>query len=319
MSFTPPRLLQNGHLNTILGNNGPRKLLVWSKTRHWHRSARDVLLYCRDGVRLHGEYTEGNDPARGLVILVHGWEGSSTSTHVLSTAHHLLQQGYSIFRLHLRDHGPSIHLNPEPFLAVRIAEILDAIEQVQQRFPHQRYHLVGFSLGGNIAVRAAANIDKVDARLDQVVAVCPPIDPHAAALRIRGDKLFHRYFVSAWRDSFIQKAAHFPALQQHVGIFETTDIIDLHNDYVVRFSEYPDAASYFNAYKLNARSVPHMAAPCHIILSHDDPVIPAESLDILPQLGQLSAEVTPWGGHCAFVEDYRLSSWIERRIVSLLG
>jgi len=135
MSYTPPIGLRNAHINTILGSNGPRKLLIKLRSRTLQKQSREVLLPCRNSVQLHGEYTSHPNPSRGLVILIHGWEGCSTSSYLLSTASYLYAKGFSVFRLHLRDHGPTHHLNKEPFLAIRLDEVLDAIEQIQEKFP----------------------------------------------------------------------------------------------------------------------------------------------------------------------------------------
>jgi len=277
-----------------------------------------VILDCQDGIRLHGEYSPNKNPERGLVIMIHGWEGCSTSSYLLSTASYLYNLGFSIFRLHLRDHGPTHHLNPEPFLAIRLDEVLDAVGQIQAKFPHDSNYLVGYSLGGNIATRVAAHIDQRPIQLDKVVAVCPPIDPNKAGESIRYSLIYNRYFVGKWQKSFRKKIACFPEHQVNEDIFKHSDLMSLHEAFVPRYSGPPNAASYLKAYSLSDQTLPKMDAPCHIILAADDPVIPVESAQQLPKLDKLTLEITPYGGHCGFVKNYRMHAWVDERIDELL-
>jgi len=317
MSYIPPPGLRNRHINTILGSNGPRKLLIKHRSRLLRKNAREVLLNCREGVRLHGEYSANSTPSRGLVILIHGWEGSSTSSYLLSTASYLYAKGYCIFRLHLRDHGPSHHLNSQPFLAIRLNEVLEAIEQIQEQFPYDKNYLVGYSLGGNIAARVAANIDQRPIQLDQVVSVCPPIDPLKAGEAIRDSFIYNRYFVSKWQKSFRKKLKYFPEHKSNTDVFQHSNIISLHEAFIPRYCSHSNANSYFRSYRLDHHVLQKMDVPCHLILAEDDPVAPIESITYLPILDKLSVETTPYGGHCGFLKNYKLHAWIDERIEEL--
>ena len=317
MSFTAPPGFRNGHISTILGNHGPRKWHVNWLSRPLRQQSQSLILNCREGIQLHGEYTANENPHRGLVILIHGWEGCAHSTYLLSTATQLFNSGFSVFRLNLRDHGPSHHLNAEPFLAIRLDEVLDAIEQVQQQFPHERNYLAGYSLGGNIAVRVAANINTRPIQFNQVAAICPPIDPGQAAQAICTHPLYNRHFVSKWQKSFNKKLKYFPEHQDNADIFSHSDLIDLHEAFVPRYSQHPNASSYFKAYALDKANLPKLDVPCHIIMTADDPVIPIGSTRLLPEQEGLSLEICQHGGHCGFVSSYQLDSWLDKRLEAL--
>ena len=319
MHTRPPLGFRNGHVNTVLGNNGPRKWLVARRARPLNERGEAVILECRDGVRLHGIYNPAPSSPKGLAILIHGWEGCYTSTYLQSAAVRLQNEGYSVFRLHMRDHGPSHHLNKDPFLAIRLDEILDGIEQIVARFPHHRVMLAGFSLGANLSVRVAANASRRAIKLDQVVAVSPPIDPEAAAYAIQSYPVYNRYFIGKWQRSFAKKVDLFEDHLQHKDLLRHRDILEMHEDFIPRFSDHDSAASYFRAYALNARTLTQMDAPCHVIMVEDDPIIPVATSEQLPKLDHLTLEVVPYGGHCGFVKNYRLDSWVDDRLVALFA
>ena len=63
-----------------------------------------------------------------LVIMIHGWEGSSRSAYQVTTAKYLLDQGFDVLRLNMRDHGDTQHLNKELFNSTMTPEVAGAIE-----------------------------------------------------------------------------------------------------------------------------------------------------------------------------------------------
>ncbi|MEM1111686.1 MAG: alpha/beta fold hydrolase [Pseudomonadota bacterium] len=317
MNYTPTLGLRNPHVNTILASTAPRRWWQRRLNEKVYPSRQDMLLACSEGIRLHGEYVCNPDAAKGCVILLHGWEGCSESAYMQSVGRAFFKNGYSVFKLHLRDHGPSSHLNPEPFLAIRLAEVIDAIEAIHSRLAYGRYCLVGFSLGGNIALRVAANMAGRAITLERVLAVCPPIDPHACGRAISASAVYNRHFVGIWRASFRRKLQHYPELRAHEDVFEHDDILDLHEAFVPRFSSHPNAASYFRAYRLAEDVLPTLEASCHVLLAEDDPVIPVEDCAILPDHPKLTLELSRFGGHCGFLKNYRGHSWLDERLPAL--
>jgi predicted alpha/beta-fold hydrolase len=56
--------------------------------------------------------------------------------------------------------------------------------------------------------------------------------------------------------------------------------------------------------------------PTRLIAAADDPVIPIADLKDLAITPALDIEVFARGGHCAFLEDYRLRSWLDRAVLA---
>ena len=134
-AFQAKGLLANTHVQSMLASSKLRKRLLVNKTRALCEHEQALLLDCGNGIRLHALLSpqpvsaagfEHADNASKLIIMIHGWEGSAESTYLLSTASALFNKGYSILRLHLRDHGPSANLNEGLFHAARLDEISGA-------------------------------------------------------------------------------------------------------------------------------------------------------------------------------------------------
>ena len=147
------------------------------------------------GVRLLGYHSRNQEGERGLVLLIHGWEGSSESTYIVSTGRYLYDRGFDIFRLNLRDHGKSHHLNEGLFHGALIEETLHAAVEVSL-LTDRSFFIVGFSMGGNFALRLALRAPRAGmSNLREVVCISPSLDPHKATLSIDRIPLYRHYFL----------------------------------------------------------------------------------------------------------------------------
>ena len=179
--FRPPALLRNRHVQSVLASSKLRRFAARGRTSHIESHAQEVMLDCGNGVRLQGFHTAQRvrETARGMVVLLHGWEGSVESSYLLHTGARLMEEGFDVFRLHFRDHGATHHLNEGLFHSCMIDEVVAAVADVTRRFPSESLHVAGYSLGGNFALRVALQAARVGLPLSYVLAVCPIIDPGA--------------------------------------------------------------------------------------------------------------------------------------------
>ena len=178
--FIPPAWLGNPHVQSVLASSPLRRPVVLRRAGALIRASRSVLLEGIHGARLHGWYARPeHGDSRGLAILIHGWEGSGNSLYLLSCAAYLHSQGWSVLRLHLRDHGPTHHLNPGMFHSNRIEEVTAAVAHAARLLPERPVCLGGFSLGGNFALRVAVRAPEAGIPLDRVMAVCAVLDKPA--------------------------------------------------------------------------------------------------------------------------------------------
>lgn len=318
-SFRPPALLRNHHLQSIFATTGPRRLLVQRRARRLREHGEHRLLDCGGGVRLLGHLSRQPERSRGLAVLLHGWEGSADSLYLLSAGAQLFQAGFDVFRLNFRDHGPTHHLNPELFNSTRIDEVVGAVAALHCEFPALPLFLVGFSLGGNFALRVALRAPARSIPLRRVVAVCPVLDPVKSMATLQGGWLYHHYFRHKWRRSLQRKLALFPQLGYGAALLQLRTLEAMNDYFVPRFTEFPDSRAYLEGYSVVGDALASLAVPTHIISSRDDPVILAADLPRLAANPHLAIELTEYGGHCGFIENYRLHSWIDRRILALLA
>jgi uncharacterized protein len=312
-NFNPPALLRNNHVQSVLNSIKLRKPIVKRRAKGMLHVSRQHIIDCGDNVRLQGFYSGRNPQSHDLCILIHGWEGSADSSYLISAAGFLWNKGFNVFRLNLRDHGESHHLNKELFHSCRIAEVVGAVKTISETFPHKRLYLGGFSLGANFALRVAARAPRVGIRLDRVVAVCPVLNPkHTMEAMESGLFIYHWYFMQKWKRSLEIKRQCFPEIDGLHNIPRFNKISDMTDYFVRRFTVYPDLYTYLNGYTITGEALADLQVPSYIIASLDDPVIPAKDIEKLATPDCLTIETTRHGGHCGFLEDFRLRSWADR-------
>ena len=317
-AFRPGALLRNPHLQSFLASSHWRRRLIKRRNPAVFNQATEVLLDCGDGVRLQGWHSaQTRGPSKpGLVVLLHGWEGSTNSTYLLDAASGLFAAGFDVFRLNFRDHGDTHHLNEGIFHSCLIAEVIAAVAKIGLTLARGPLLLAGFSLGGNFALRVARQAAKDDLELTHTVAVSPVISPAAGLKAIEDAGLWYQsYFMRKWRRSLRTKQSLFPNLydaelwQQQSGLRELTKRL------VESLTDFSTVDDYLDGYSIVGDRLTELATPATIVTSADDPVIPVADFHQLKLAPQTELLIQPHGGHCGFVENFWGSSWISAYLV----
>jgi uncharacterized protein len=322
--FSPVGMMANPHLQSLLPSSPLRRALLRRRAVRLMAASRTLLLDCGDGVRLHSWYAPpargSRAPSRGLAVLIHGWEGTGESSYLLSVASHLYDEGWGVIRLHLRDHGPSHHLNPGLFHSNRIGEVVGGVAAIAERFPERPLCLGGFSLGGNFALRVAARAVTAGIPLARVMAVCPVLEPASTLTAMeRAPKIYERYFMAKWRRSLELKASLFPDLYRFGDLRRFRGLRDMTAYVVQDYSEYADLDSYLSGYAITGEALARISVPSLLIAAADDPVIPITDLPRLVRPVHLSVLETRCGGHCGFLPSVLGTSWIDGQAARWFG
>ena len=306
-AFSPPPGLTNPHVQTILSSVG-RKVMVPQSVKAFLDAATEHVIEVA-GVRLvvHRN-TQANNPDAPLIMIVPGWLGNSRSSYVVSAALQLWRQGFNVARINLRDHGDTAHLNSGLFHSALIEEVIELARYLMtdgqpERNDLRHCGLIGYSLGGNFALRLARAIPELT-----TLAICPAIDPYATMRQIESSIIYRNYFIIKWRKLFREKQRHFPTLYDFGPAMKLSSVASL-TDYFIKYhSEFDDTASYCAAYDLSDSALTGVSA--HIVAAADDPIIPAHFYERLP--GTITVDLIDRGGHGAFLENWQLDSWVDR-------
>lgn len=314
-TFLPRSFLKNRHLQSVLAS---ARLLI-PPHRPLLDHSEELIVCTPDGSKLLA-YLSRHPRSRGLMIILHGWEGSSSSAYVLAAGSYFFDRGFSVCRLNLRDHGDSHHLNEDLFHGARLQETFDAVNALSQDSKDLPVYLMGFSLGANFALRIAIKHSQTPIHnLRKVFAVSPPLDPYKTTLAIdNGLPLYRKYFLKKWRRSLKKKQQLFPQKYNFKRILQAKTCIDLTSGMMAYFPEFSSYQDYFKLYTLNERSFQDLNVPVTIFIAMDDPVI---SLDEFRSLGDnhfLTILRQPFGGHCGFVDLFPYRRWYNEKIAEVI-
>ncbi|MEJ2641629.1 MAG: alpha/beta fold hydrolase [Desulfosarcinaceae bacterium] len=311
--FAPPALLRNGYIQTVLGSRRPHRRPHRRRSNPVLNKARYVRIATPSGAALGGAFTPtASRRPQGLVILIHGWEGSVDSTYVVTTSQYLYHNGFAIFRLNLRDHGDTHALTEGLFFATLFDEVFQSVQQIAALLPGIPVFLVGFSLGGNYALRIARHCRKQPVPgLKHIFSISPVLDPDKATDCIDANPYILAYFLKKWRRSLRLKAALFPQRYNFDGLLEIDSLRAMTARLLPRYSRYRNPSTYFADYALKGEALARLTVPTTLLTAADDPIIPVEDFYALKLNDKTERIVLKHGGHNGFLEGLFSGCWYE--------
>ncbi|MEM9741342.1 MAG: alpha/beta fold hydrolase [Pseudomonadota bacterium] len=316
LSYQPPRLLRSPHVQTVLSSRIVKNLGK-------HKAAADIPG--TETLILPASLTNGPERLLAcvdrspidapLMILIHGWLGAADSPYMARSAAAFQDAGYRVARLLLRDHGGSAHLNEDMFHSGRIDEVVAACNELCARFGAHGAGLMGYSLGGNFTLRALAH-PQLSTALAAGLAVCPVIDPAPAAVQLdAGWAGYSWWFVKKWHRAMREKELAFPARYRfsdpQQSLFAERSVVRLTERFVEDHTPYASADEYYQSYTITDATLNEIARPTMILAAVDDPVVAVEPIQLLTPPPAVGIRVENYGGHCAFLDSYRLSSFVS--------
>jgi len=314
-TFNPPFYLRSASIQTLLAGSS----LQTRGTNPMLDIAEEVILNPIDDVLLQGFYSkQKNGQAKGLVMLLHGWEGSVNSAYILGTGKFFHNHGYSVFRLNYRDHGDSHHLNRGLFYAVLLDEVFNAVRQVSEYESGLPFYLAGFSMGGNFALRIARKCAECSIdNLYHVFSVSPVLDPEKSTYAIDDVPLLRRYFRNKWLRSLQKKQHLFPELYDFSEVLALDTITEMTDLMLARYSDYKSASEYFSKYAVLNDALVDVPVPTTIITAKDDPIIPVDDFYDLTLNLQTELIIHRYGGHNGFLESLSGRAWYARKMIQV--
>ncbi len=313
--FQPAPYLRGPYIQTILASNRAR---AWGKNP-MVEVAKEMIIDAGDSIRLQGFFSpQLGKRTKGLVILLHGWEGSAESSYILGTGRYMYTRGYSVFRLNFRDHGESHHLNQGLFFASLLSEVFNAVKRASLIEGNIPVFLVGFSLGGNFALRIArmCSSEPIE-RLRHVVAISPVLDPNKSTRVLDSNWFFRWYFLNKWRQSLKKKQRLFPERYDFTNVLSLDSCIEITEILLKLYSPYKSIKEYFSTYTITGKALGHLDIPTTIITSKDDPLIPVDDFYRLDLNNNIELIIHSYGGHNGFIERLPSTFWYEGKLLEI--
>jgi predicted alpha/beta-fold hydrolase len=306
MNYVAPWWLPGGNLQTIWPalyarrGHGPRPQY---RRERWVTPDRDFV----DVDWLAEPATASAEPARPLLVLFHGLEGSSRSHYAEAFADFAREHGMAFAVPHFRGCSGELNQAPRAYHSGDHEEIGWMLGRLREQH-HGPIVAVGVSLGGNALLRWAAEAgDSASASVGAVAAVCSPIDLAAGGWAIgRGFNrlVYTTMFMRTMKPKALAKLDQHPGLFDRERLLAARDLHDFDDLFTAPLHGFKDADDYY----ARASAKPHLQRiriPALVLNARNDPFVPAWSL---PTQAEAGPEVTLWqpaqGGHVGFPDGH---------------
>lgn len=303
-------LVSNPDVLTIAANYWPRRL----DTAKY--PVRSKLYRTEPDVQVRVEEQQPAGAPRGQFVLVHGLESSAEAGYMRSMAQAALEAGFGAHRVNLRSCGGTEHLCKTMYHAGLTGDLRFILGELAASGP---VFVVGYSLGGNIALKLAGELGQQAASLMAAVcAVCVPIDLAACARRLgeRRNRLYERRFLRRMRERIRRRSRLMPDVFRADGLERIGSLWEFDDRITAPAFGFRGAGHYY-ATQSAARFLDTIRVPALLIQAKDDPLVPFEVFRH-PAFGSnpaLRLEAVEHGGHLGFLARRRPRFWLDGEIL----
>ena len=298
--FRPHPLFPGGHAQTLAAYAWPRryKLIRTNDEERLFEVANEVqvLAHCR------WQADKQNSPT---ILLWHGIEGSSSSVYMLAMAEKGFAAGFNIVRMNLRNCGGTEHLTPTLYHGGLSEDLRSVVTELVEGDRLEKLVLVGFSLGGNMVLKLAAEYGNEHPR--EVLGICavsPSVDLSASSnmIGLRSNWLYHRDFVRRLKRRIQIKHKLYPELYDTTQLQQVRTLRDFDSRYTALLHGFKDVDDYYRRAS-SVTLLDRIQLPTLIIHAEDDPFIPFAPLRTSAAVSNPAILLmgTKRGGHVAFL------------------
>ena len=307
-------LLKNGLFNTLVASSPIREIQQKPLRKKLNRITSKQIFTSSNSQSI--EIFETN-LYKKKVIFFPGWLGHKDSKYLIPLADLLHINNFDIIRIHPLDHGDTEHLNKDFFRATDIQTLIEAVEFIGKKYQDNEIHLIGFSLGGNIALRISA-CESINF-LKSTVVISPVIDPEISMRAMDNTSwILKKYFVNKWRRTLRRKMR----LHNISNVEESLRYKDLEKMtefFTKNFSPHKNVKELFAGYAITQDTINQIKNNTLIYSSVDDPCVPIKPLYSLDQTNNVKFKPQQYGGHCGFIDDFKFNSSVYEEIVNKLS
>ncbi|HEY2840501.1 MAG TPA: alpha/beta fold hydrolase [Pirellulales bacterium] len=312
--FRPHPLLRNGHAQTLAGVYFPGDLPEYVAVQH------RLSLSDGDATILHDDCPGAWQPGDAVALLLHGLGGCHQSVYMRRVAEKLSARGVRAFRMDLRGCGAAMELARYPYHSGRSADAAAALAFLQALCPGSPVTLVGYSLGGNIALKLAGESGaSPPANLLSVMTVSPPADLGACSAWIgrRLNRGYDRYFARLLSTQLAERRARAPHALHADFPRAPTRLREIDDWFTAPICGFGTADNYYRVSSA-APLMPEIRVPTLIVAAADDPLVPVKTFADLQLSPTTRLQITRRGGHLGYIgasgtdPDRR---WIDWRVV----
>jgi predicted alpha/beta-fold hydrolase len=259
------------------------------------------------------------------LLALHGLNGSSDAHYMRGLAAKAFERGLNVVRLNQRNCGDTEHLSAGLFHSGLTADAAHVLHELSELDRLPAVAVAGYSLGGNLALKLAAEYGHhPPPTLRAVAAVSPIIEigECVRALERPGNRLYQWNFVKDLKRRMRRKNRARPGRFDLRRLAGVRTVREFDETYTAPHFGFRDADDYYHRASAS-RIIERIAVPALIITAEDDPFVPSMAFHD-PRLGgnaRVDLRLCKHGGHCGFVGPSSAADdgyWAENQIMDFV-
>lgn len=306
--YNPPLFFKNGHIATIYAGTF-RKVTGLDQERE--------RFELEDGDFLDLDWSYSPLTTNKVVVLLHGLEGNAQRHYIVGSAKLLNQNGFDTCAVNFRSCSGTPNRLYRSYHSGATEDLSEVIAHLRDRKKHTQIYLMGFSLGGNLALKYLGENNKSTHAIKGAVGISVPCDLASACEELLKPKniLYAQKFKKNLLDKLRVKQAMFPERVSNDEINSIENLKDFDDVYTSKAHGFKDATDYY-AQCSSKQFLENINLPSLIINAKNDSFLGASCFPIeeAHKNQNLFLEIPEYGGHVGFWGQKNISYAEERAL-----
>lgn len=307
-------IFRNTHVSTIYASLIRR----WIPKVKFQRERLETL----DGDFLDLDWLKNDN--ENLVVILAGLEGKSNSLYSRSAIRYFNKKGWDALAMNYRGCSGEPNRNLRGYHMGASDDVRFTINHVLQKNRYKKIVIVGYSLGGNLALKyVGEESDNLPKEIKATISFSVPMDIQASDERLNKWYNWHylKWFMLPLNYKANRKKKQFPkALENYNGFFMSGNFVYFDTHFTAPANGFDDVVTYWRS----SSCIPFLEKikiPSLIVSSADDSFISENCypFEISKKNENLFLELPKHGGHCGFIRQFfEKNGWMEERAMEFL-
>jgi len=301
-------LLRNPHINTIWAN-----LLRWIPRVNYTRER--IVVDKVDFLDLDWAQVG----SKKLIIVLAGLEGKSNSHYAKALTRHFNKQNWDVLCMNYRGCSGEANKLLHGYHMGSTQDLKSTIQHTINQYDYDEIALVGYSLGGNIALKyIAEEAETLPTQVSHCISFSVPLDIKKSNHRLSRWYNWHylKWFMLPLNSKANYKKKQFPGkIDSYKGFFMSGSFLYFDTHFTAPANGFSSVEEYWN--KSTSLPLLHkIKIPTLIVASEDDTFISENCYprEIAKSNKNINLEIPKHGGHCGFLRNFfEKVSWMEER------
>jgi len=311
-TYKPSYIFKNNHINTVY------KTVFYNNSVNYSRKR--ISTPDNDFLDLDFSTVGSNT----IVIALHGLEGSSNSKYILSTIKYLNSQNKDCVAVNFRGCSGSDNSKIYSYNSGKTDDLEMVINYISENYHYKNIILLGYSMGGNIALKFLGENSKLASEIKCAIAISVPCDLEGSSFALAkwNNAIYLKRFMSTLRKKTLLKLEKFPESNLNKdAIISSKTFEDFDNAVTAPLFGYTSAEDYWR--KCSSKQfIEGILMPTLIINAQDDSFL-SETCYPVKEANHnhyIYLETPKYGGHVGFNNFYfgKETQWSEKRILNFM-